>query len=140
MSDSNHHLAEQSRKSAIAAQELMSMNKNLRSMEEELRRTKSKLTEAERSKHEVMMRTTNFEKRLKSREALSENRLQAAEVQSAQAQSMLHRLEEKIAYLDRRSFPGTPASTGGVGVAPLQSHRKDENNAWVLKRISVAFS
>ena len=129
LSDSNHHLAEQSRKSAIAAQELMSMNKNLRSMEEELRRTKSKLTEAERSKHEVMMRTTNFEKRLKSREALSENRLQAAEVQSAQAQSMLHRLEEKIAYLDRRSFPGTPASTGGVGVAPLQSHRKDENNA-----------
>lgn len=127
LTDSTHDLAEESRRSAIAAQELVNMNRTMRTLEEELRETKQKLSETERSKHEVMIRSTNFDKRVRAREALSENRLVSAEVQSANAQSLLEKLEERIAYLDRRdALGGGPQPTPGV--APAAAGTEDNEN------------
>ncbi|QDZ24096.1 hypothetical protein A3770_12p66140 [Chloropicon primus] len=114
LTESTHCLAEESRKSAIAAQELVTMNQTMRGLEEELRQTKQKLSETERSKHEVMIRSSNYDKWVRARESMSENRLASAEVQSANAQDLLSKLEERIAYLDRRDQVVHGASVPGV--------------------------
>ena len=118
LTESTHSLAEESRRSAIAAQELIQMNNTMRGLEEELRQTKQRLSDTERAKHDVMLRSSSYDKRVRAREALSENRLASAEYQSASAQSLMDKLEERIAYLDRKDMMREGEGAGAENRVP----------------------